>query len=44
MLEGDPVADARARLTEEDAQQAWQEGLALSVQDAVALAKGGPAS
>jgi hypothetical protein len=44
MLEGDPVADARAHLTEEDAQQAWQEGLALSVQDAVALAKGGPAS
>ena len=44
MLEGDPVADARAHLTEEDAQQAWQEGLALSVQDAVALAKGDPAS
>jgi tetratricopeptide (TPR) repeat protein len=44
MLEGDPVADARAHLTEEDAQQAWREGLALSVQDAVALAKGDPAS
>jgi predicted ATPase/class 3 adenylate cyclase len=44
MLEGDPVADARAHLTEEDTQQAWQEGLALSVQDAVALAKGDPAS
>jgi predicted ATPase/class 3 adenylate cyclase len=44
MLEGDPVADARAHLTEEDAHQAWQEGLALSVQDAVAIAKGDPAS
>jgi len=42
MLEGDPVADARAHLTEDAADRAWQEGLALSVQEAVAIAKGDP--
>jgi predicted ATPase/class 3 adenylate cyclase len=42
MLEGDPVADARARLTEDAADRAWQEGLTLSVQEAVAIAKGDP--
>jgi predicted ATPase/class 3 adenylate cyclase len=42
MLEGDPVAEARAHLTEEAADRAWQEGLAMTVEDAVALARGGP--
>ena len=42
MLEGDPVADARVHLTEEDAQQAWQEGRAMTVADAVTLARGDP--
>jgi predicted ATPase/class 3 adenylate cyclase len=43
MLEGDPVAEARAHLTEEAAEQAWQEGRTMTVEDAVALARGGPA-
>jgi predicted ATPase/class 3 adenylate cyclase len=42
MLEGDPVADARAHLTEDAADRAWQEGLTLNVQEAVAIAKGDP--
>jgi predicted ATPase len=42
MLEGDPVADARAHLTEEAAEQAWQEGRAMTVPDAVTLARDGP--
>ena len=40
MLEGDPAAEAHAHLTEDAAQRAWQEGLTMSVQEAVALAKG----
>ena len=44
MLEGDPVAEARAHLTQEAAEQAWQEGLAMSVPDAVTLARDGPAA
>jgi hypothetical protein len=40
MLEGDPVAEARAHLTEDAARRAWQEGLTLSVDEAVALAQG----
>ncbi|HTE66684.1 MAG TPA: hypothetical protein VK736_10570, partial [Candidatus Binatia bacterium] len=39
MLEGDPVAEARAHLTEDAARRAWQEGLTLSVDEAVALAQ-----
>src|SRR5919198_1557280 len=42
MLEGDPVAEASAHLTEEVARQAWQEGLTMSVQEAAALAEGDP--
>jgi hypothetical protein len=38
------VAEARAHLTEEAAEQAWQEGLAMSVPDAVTLARSGPAA
>jgi predicted ATPase/class 3 adenylate cyclase len=40
MLEGDPVSEAGAHLTEDAARRAWQEGLTMSVNDAVALAKG----
>jgi predicted ATPase/class 3 adenylate cyclase len=40
MLEGDPAADARAHLAEQEAERAWQEGLALTVEDATAIAKG----
>ena len=39
LLEGDPVADARARLPEEAADRAWEEGLAISVEEAVVLAE-----
>lgn len=38
MLEGDPVAEARAHLSEDAAQRAWEEGLAMSVEQAVAVA------
>jgi hypothetical protein len=41
MLEGDPVADAGTHLTEDEVQRAWQEGLAMSVPEAVALVEGG---
>ena len=40
LLEGDPAAEARAHLSEEVAQRAWEEGQALSVDEAVALARG----
>jgi predicted ATPase/class 3 adenylate cyclase len=43
MLEGDPVAEASAHLTEDAARRAWQEGLTLSVDQAVALARGAAA-
>jgi hypothetical protein len=38
ILDGDPVAEARVHLAEEVAQRAWEEGLAMSVDEAVALA------
>jgi predicted ATPase/class 3 adenylate cyclase len=41
LLEGDPEAEARAHLSEEAAQRAWEEGLALSVDQAVAMAREG---
>jgi predicted ATPase/class 3 adenylate cyclase len=40
MLEGDPVAEARAHLTGDAADRAWQEGLTMGVQEAVAVARG----
>jgi predicted ATPase/class 3 adenylate cyclase len=43
MLEGDPVAEARAHLPEDAADQAWQEGLRMSVPEAAALAGKDPA-
>jgi predicted ATPase/class 3 adenylate cyclase len=44
MLEGDPVAEAGAHLDQEDARRAWQEGLAMTVPQAVALVRGGSAA
>ena len=40
MLEGDPVAEAGAHLTEDEARRAWQEGLAMSVPEAVSVVTG----
>jgi predicted ATPase/class 3 adenylate cyclase len=39
MLEGDPVAEASAHLTDDVVRRAWQEGLTMSVHEAVALAQ-----
>jgi hypothetical protein len=36
MLEGDPAAEARAHLSEEAADRAWQEGLTMTVPEATA--------
>jgi predicted ATPase/class 3 adenylate cyclase len=41
MLEGDPVAEASAHLSDDEARRAWEEGLTLTVQQAVALARSG---
>ncbi len=41
LLEGDPVAEARAHLTEDMAQRAWEEGLTMGVDEAIALAREG---
>jgi hypothetical protein len=40
MLEGDPVADARAHLPPEVADRAWREGLAMPLDEAVAVVRG----
>jgi len=42
LLEGDPAEEARAHLSTESAQRAWEEGRALSVAEAVALARREP--
>jgi predicted ATPase/class 3 adenylate cyclase len=42
LLEGDPADEARPNLPDDVAQRAWDEGLAMSVDEAVALAKGRP--
>jgi predicted ATPase/class 3 adenylate cyclase len=44
ILEGDPVAEARAHLTEDAARRAWQQGRSMSVAEAVTLAQGDPAA
>ena len=44
MLEGDPVAEARAHLTDEAAQQAWQDGLTMTVPEAIAVVRAGTAA
>jgi hypothetical protein len=41
MLEGDPVAEASAHLSDDEARRAWEEGLTLTVQQAVTLARSG---
>jgi predicted ATPase/class 3 adenylate cyclase len=40
LLEGDPVAEARAHLSEDDAKRAWEEGRTMTLDEAVALAHG----
>jgi predicted ATPase/class 3 adenylate cyclase len=42
LLEGDPADEARAHLAEDAARRAWEEGLAMSVDEAVALARREP--
>jgi predicted ATPase/class 3 adenylate cyclase len=42
LLEGDPVAEARAHLSEDAAERAWEQGLTMSVDEAVALAREEP--
>jgi predicted ATPase/class 3 adenylate cyclase len=42
ILEGDPVAEARTHLSEEAADRAWEEGLAMSLEEATALARQEP--
>ena len=42
MLEGDPAADARAHLTDEAAQRAWQEGLTMTVPEAIRVVQDDP--
>ena len=44
MLEGDPAADAREHLSEEAAGRAWEAGRAMSLEEALALARGGSSS
>ena len=39
LLEGDPAVEARAHLPEDVAERAWEKGLTMSVDDAVALAR-----
>jgi len=39
LLEGDPVAEARVHLSEDAGQRAWEEGLAMGVDEAEALAR-----
>ncbi|TMK86324.1 MAG: adenylate/guanylate cyclase domain-containing protein [Actinobacteria bacterium] len=41
ILEGDPVAEARVHVSEESAGRAWEEGRAMSVEQAVDLARKG---
>jgi predicted ATPase/class 3 adenylate cyclase len=44
ILEGDPADEARAHLSDEAARRAWEEGLAMSVDEAVALAREQPST
>jgi predicted ATPase/class 3 adenylate cyclase len=39
MLEGDPAAEARAHLTDDAAHRAWQEGLTMTLPEAIARAR-----
>ncbi|HEX2025605.1 MAG TPA: AAA family ATPase, partial [Actinomycetota bacterium] len=42
LLEGDPAEDARTHLAQDVAERAWEEGRAMSVEDAEALARQDP--
>jgi predicted ATPase/class 3 adenylate cyclase len=42
LLEGDPAEEARRHLAEDAAGRAWEEGLAMSMEEAVALARKEP--
>jgi hypothetical protein len=42
LLEGDPVAEASPHLSEDDSKRAWEEGLAMGVDEAAALARSEP--
>src|SRR5207245_10504543 len=41
MLEGDPAAEARAQLSEDEAERCWQEGRSLELEQALAMARAG---
>src|SRR5437868_2401325 len=41
MLEGDPAAEARAQLSEEEAERCWQQGRSMELEEALALAHRG---
>jgi predicted ATPase/class 3 adenylate cyclase len=42
LLEGDPADEARPHLSEDAARRAWDEGTAMTVDEAIALARRGP--
>jgi len=44
MLEGDPAAEARAQLTEDEAERCWQEGRSMELEQALAMARAGAQS
>src|SRR5437868_6015938 len=41
MLEGDPVVEARAQLSEDEAERCWQQGRSMELEEALTLARGG---
>jgi len=41
MLEGDPAAEARAQLSEDEAERCWQEGRRMELEEALTLARRG---
>ncbi|TMD40688.1 MAG: adenylate/guanylate cyclase domain-containing protein [Chloroflexi bacterium] len=41
MLEGDPVAEARAQLSEDEAERCWQQGRRMELEEALTLARHG---
>jgi tetratricopeptide (TPR) repeat protein len=42
MLEGDPAAEARAQLSEDEAERCWQEGRGMELEEALTQARRGP--
>src|SRR6266550_53036 len=41
MLEGDPAAEARAQLSEDEAERCWQQGRSMELEEALTLARRG---